>query len=170
MEDIKTLQDVANATLQKAVTLEVDIMPTSRVHRFLQQRGWLPSKRVVTINPIYMGTLIEISKILVDMDLSFYDQENLLDSNFKAITKYGNELVSIMALAIHNKPGNPPESLKRFIATSFTSQELLTCVNMVLKMMDVVNFMSTIISVKGLNMLKSEKKATNEMSLQAQGS
>lgn len=170
MDDSKTLQGVADATLQKSVTLAVDIKPTSKVHRFLQSRGWLPTQRVLTIDPIYMGTLMEISKILVSIDLSIYDFENLLESNYQAISKYGNDLILIMALAIHNKPGNPPKELINFITRNFTPQELLQCINMVLRMMDVTNFMSTIISVKNLNMLKSEREKKSQMNPQTQGS
>lgn len=168
MENKETLKQVADATIQQPITLDVDIKPRSRVHAFLQERGILPKKRALVITPIVLGNLMRISKILIDIDMTIYDVSNLLESNYQAIHRYGESMARIIAIAVHNKESEPPASLVGFILNNFTASELLGVVNVVGKQMELSNFMSSIISMKGFSVLQSG--AGSEVSPIDQGS
>jgi hypothetical protein len=158
MDKKETLEQVADATIQQPITLEVDIKPNSRVHRFLQDRGILPKKRALVLHPIVLGNLMRISKILVSIDMTIFDMQNLLESNYQAIMQHGEGMAKIVAIAVHNQKTEPPKSLEKFILYNFTAHEMLGVCGIVGKQMDISNFMSSIISMKGFNVLQSERK------------
>ena len=155
----ETLQAVADATIQEPVIMDVDVRPRSKVFSLLQDWGISPKKRALTITPIVMGNLIRISKLLVDIDMTIYDMNNLLESNYKAISQYGDSVVKIVAIAVHNGRSEPPKSLEHFIRDNFSSQELLAVLGIVVKQMNVSSFMSSIISLKGFSVLESGRKS-----------
>jgi hypothetical protein len=161
----ETLQAVADAALQEPVIMDVDVKPQSRFFALLQKYGLKPKVRTLTIHPIVMGNLIRISKLLIDIDMTVFDLKQLLESNYQAMAKYGDHVVQVVAIAVHNGKSEPPRELVEFIRYNFTSHELLAVLGLVAKQMNVMSFMSSIISIKGMNVLTSQK----EMSPISQG-
>lgn len=171
----ETLENVSDATVHEPVVITVDVKPIHIFHHYLQQWGILPKKRVFTLHPITMGSLIRISKLLTTIDVSVYDMKNILDSNYRAIEQYGGTLAEIVAIALTNTKQQPGKNMVRFVMNNFTSKEMLHVLGLVLKQMDLTSFMSSIISVKGMNILESRTAAAgvvnlNEMSPLMQGS
>lgn len=162
MTDKQPLSSVSDTVLDKPIKLEVDIVPVNKVHDYLQKKGWKPKKKTFDLHRINMGTLIRISRILLDIDVSIFDKNNLLESNYRAIDQYGEKLAECVALCIHNKKSEVPHSLVQMVLTSFTTAELSRVLSIVLKQMDVASFMNSIISIKGANILaKSTAGAKN---------
>lgn len=173
----ETLEQVSDATLEQPVTITVDVIPQYWLEQKLQQWGLLPKKRVFTLRPIYLGTLIKISKILLSLDLKLPETDagnsggKLLEANYQAIEKHGESLAIIVAYAIRNTNRRVDRRLVRFILQNFTSKELMGVLSLVLKQMNLTSFMTSIISVRGLNVLESPKAAPvpnangNEVSL-----
>lgn len=161
-DEIETLSKVSNTVTQEPVELTVTITPRNRFHRWLQNNRWtgrfFPKKQVLLIHPIYMGTLIRISKLLLTIDESQFDQERMLDSAHRAIEKHGETVIQIIALAIHNRKTDPPASLLALIRDEFQSEMVLTVLMMVLKQMDIQSFTSSIIFMRGLNITKPKKE------------
>jgi hypothetical protein len=153
----ETLQAVASATIQEPVVMDVDIKPQSRFFALLQHWGIRPKKRTLIIEPIVLGNLIRISKLLIEVDMNVFDLKDLLESNYQAISKYGDIISRIVAIAIHNKKDAPPKSLEAFISYNFTPQELLSVLGIVVQQMNVTGFMSSIISIKGFSVLESRE-------------
>jgi hypothetical protein len=153
MTDI--LSHVSDVATQKAAELEVDILPTGKVHSLLQAWKVLPKKRLFTINPVTYGNLIRISKLLLSIDMSVFDMKNPLESNYHAIAGNAETIAKVVAIAIHNNRSEPPASLVQFILFNFTSNEMVGTLGIVLKQMNVAGFMTSIISVRGLNVLES---------------
>jgi hypothetical protein len=170
----ETLSKAADATVQEPVVIEVDINPQGFLHRLLQKWKWLPRKRKFVIEPIKMGSLIRISKLMLSIDMSVFDMRNLLESNYKAIDKHASTMARIVAVAIQNNKHQPSEKLVEFVLNNFTSHELRMVASMVLKQMDVTSFMSSIISIKGTNVLEMQAATApgakeNEVSPLTQG-
>lgn len=159
LKEKETLQQASDATVQEPVTIEVDVKPVHFLHRKLQQWGILPTKRVFTLHPITLGSLIKISKLLLDIDMSVYDLKDLMGSNYQSIAQHGELLAKIVAIAIQNNKQQVSEKLLQFILQNFTSREMLGVVSIVIRQMDLSNFMSSIISVKGMNILESKTAA-----------
>lgn len=153
MENI--LKSVSDVATQKPVELEVDILPENIIHEYLQKWKLLPRKRQFTIQPITYGNLIRISKLLLGIDMKVFDMKNPLESNYLAISQYAETIATVVATAIHNRKCEPPPSLTTFILFNFTSEEMLHTLGIVLKQMNVSGFMTSIISVRGLNVLES---------------
>jgi hypothetical protein len=171
MNDI--LANVSDVATHKPAELEVDILPANRAHRLLQAWKFLPKKRLFIINPITYGNLVRISKLLLSIDMKVFDMTNPLESNYHAIAGNAETIAKVVAIAIHNNRSEPPASLVQFIMFNFTSSEMVGTLVIVLKQMNVAGFMTSIISVRGLNVLESgivNANSANEMSPMDQGS
>lgn len=148
-----SLNNVADAVTDKPVRLTVDVFPQNRLHKFLLERGLVKNKRTFELRCVKMGTLIKISRLLLAIDISFFNKEKLMESNFIAVDKYAEILAECVALAIHNRKSEVPRSLVLFILTNFSTAELCHVLMLVIKQMDVSNFMTSIISIRGVNIL-----------------
>jgi hypothetical protein len=173
MEDI--LSKVSDVTTQQPVELEVDVLPVNIVHQYLQQWKILPKKRRFTIGGTTYGNLIRISKLLLSINMKVYDLKNPLESNYLAIDQNAETIAKVVAIAVHNKRTEPPASLVQFILFNFSAAEMVSTLGIVMKQMNVTGFMTSIISVRGLNVLESgtasAKNANeNETSPMDQGS
>jgi hypothetical protein len=173
MDKSETLQHVSDATLQKPTEFEVDVLPQNFVQKALQKWGILPKKRVFSIQPIVLGSLMKISPILLSIDTSIFgDKKQFLEANYELMGKYGHQLALVLAIAIHNRESDPPDSLVNFIKWNFSPVELFNMVLRVRNHMEVQNFMNTIIWIRGLNVLESNEKKSvkQQVSLAEQGS
>lgn len=160
----ETLENVVDAALQEPKVLKVDINPVNKVHGWLQKWNILPKKKTFVLHPIFLGSLTRISKLLLSIELKIPvngqgDARELLQANYESIVQHTDKLATIVAIAIHNKKSSPPASLVRFITWNFTSQEMLAVVTLVLQQMDLVSFMKSIISIRGLNVLAIPENA-----------
>lgn len=161
----ETLQKVSDTTTDKPVTIEVDIYPQTRVQAFLQRWGVLPKKRVFLLKPIFLGTMLRISKLLLTLDMKLPEKDgtpgfNHLEANYEAISQHAGTMAKIVALAIQNTEKEPDGKLERFVMNNFTSKEMMSVLIAVLNQMDLKNFMISIISVRGLNVLETRKAAS----------
>lgn len=145
----------ADTVVDKKTTITIDITPSNKLHKFLQQKGWLPKQKTFEISGTKMGTLIRISKLLLAIDLSEFDSNNVLESNYKAIEKHGRTLAECIALCIHNQKSEVPNSLIELLLNNLSTAELHGILGIILSKMDLKNFMSSIISIKGMNILVS---------------
>lgn len=158
----RTLENVSDTTLEAPQVITVDVNPVNKLHAYLQKWGIAKKKRAFTLKPIYLGTLVKISKILLSIDIKLPgDQENnkagkLLDANYHAITEHSESMATIIALAIQNDKRPVSKRLVQFILNNFSSKEVLAVLSLVLHQMDLTSFMSSIISVRGLNVLESQ--------------
>lgn len=167
MEEV--LKKVSDTVVQQPVQLEVDIRPAGRAHAWLQRIGLMPRKRTLTISPITFGNLIRASDLILGIDPKRFNMDNLLQSNYEAIRDHGQAIARIVAIAIHNGRKEPPAGLIRFILDHFTSHELMTVMSVVLRQMNISDFMTTIISVRGLNVLQTEMSPADQGSQIAPG-
>lgn len=163
MNEEPILQQVSDATLQSPVTITVDIHPANRLHAFMQKRGMLPKTKAFEIKPAFLGTLIRISAILVSIEFVVpkgeNEHSNLLKANYDTILNHGKAMAEVIALAIRNCDKEPDKLLVKFILRNFNTQEMFTVLSLVVNKMDLKNFMTSIISIKGLNVLETKKNA-----------
>ncbi len=147
------LAQTASAVLDEPITIEVGIIMPTWKDKLLSRLGMKKDKQTFVIRPATLGTMIRISRELISIDLKTFDQNNLLESNYHLIDQHAERLARIVAMAVTNSKQDPSQSLIEFFLHNLTSQELMRCVNIVLKQMDVTNFMYSIISIKGTNVL-----------------
>lgn len=145
------LQAAAGTILQNGITLEVDIPSRNRLHAYFQKKGWMARKKTFTIHPVTIGSLVRISKILVGVDLKKIASESL----HAMVVDSADKMAEVIAIAIHNRKGDTPPRLVSFILNHFTAAELLNTIGVVLNQMNVSDFLKSIVSATGMNLMET---------------
>lgn len=151
----ETIKEAASTILDQAVTFDIDILAINKGHAYLQKKGLLKTKKKFILRPLTLGTLTQISKRMLEIDLESFKGGQLLEANYKILSQHGRTVAEIVALAVANRKAGAPRGLVDFLLHNLTPKELLTVLNLVHQQMDLRNFMSSIISMRGLNVLES---------------
>jgi hypothetical protein len=151
----ETLTEVANTLLEKSVTIEVDILNPGWFEKFLIKRGWKKPKRTFIIKPLCLGSLIKISKLILEIDVSIIGEKNYQEVGYKLMKGYSHVLAEIVAIAIINAKTDPPKELTSFLLHNLSAKELLSISMLVLKQLDTSSFIASIISIRGVNILQA---------------
>jgi hypothetical protein len=149
----QVLEQASDAVIDKSMTIHVDVNPQSRLDAWLIKKGIKKKKRSFIIRPIYLGSLIRISRILLSIDLSTYNAKDL-NSNYEMIDRNTGHVARVIAIAIQNNKHEPDVGLMRFILNNFSTADMMSVLTVVVKQMDLLSFMSTIVSIKGMNILE----------------
>lgn len=166
MSEQNELQQTADAILQTGVTITVDVQARTWYERLLQKWKLQKSKRVFVVKPLVLGSLVRISKLLLSIDNSLLTKElldekqkfQLLNVNYDLMQKHSEAMARIMAIAVTNSKAEPSEQLVNFFLYNLTPAELRKVFGVVVMQLDVVGFTSSIISVRGLNVLEVNPK------------
>lgn len=147
----KTAPEILRTILQDGVDFEVTN------HR--------KKPRKFIIYPINLGTLFNISKIILTMkDIESLDGDDLFVIGVKNIADNKDKMLEITALAIMNRRIVTPLGrlkkwrLKRYLDNNLSAGELLKLVSLVIAQMDVQDFLASFVSVKRLNLVEAKKK------------
>ncbi len=112
------------------------------------------------IAPSSVGTLIKISRELLEIDDGeILKKENLVSFSYQAITQHAERMARIVAYGIVNAKADPPESMVRTIRDNMTAADLNNIVGLLIAQMDVVNFLKSILTAKGMNLLSVRNPA-----------
>jgi hypothetical protein len=153
----EVLQKVADAVTDRPTTIVVDVNYSNRWQKKLQKWNVLPKQRQFDIAPITLGSLIRISKLLLEINISIEELKvKWKDSSYQAMYLHSETMAKVIATAIQNTREEPPASLVAFILNHFSSKELLAVMNIITGKMDITSFISTIVSARGINVLESQ--------------
>ncbi|KAA2241669.1 hypothetical protein F0L74_17480 [Chitinophaga agrisoli] len=148
------LSSTADAILEKSIRVDIDVLHPRWWERIAMRWGWLPAKRTFSIRPATLGNMIRISRLLLEIDADVYKKNgSALESNYVAYNRYGDVLAQVVATAIANSEQGPGKDLIRFIKENLTAAELMSISGIIIRQLDLVNFMSTIISIRGVSLL-----------------
>lgn len=148
MDETQVLSQVADTILSKPITFEIDILHPSYLQKIRKK-----TKRSFKIMPSTLGTMIKISKEFLSVEVGEITNENFFSTNYKLITEHARRMARVVSFAVVNNKDDPPDSLISFFENNLTSKELSNLVNIIINQMDVVNFLKSIISAKGVNIL-----------------
>jgi hypothetical protein len=158
MQEKQVLSAVADTILDKAVRVDVEILNPRWWERIGIKFGWLSVKRTFHIKPATLGNMIRLSRILLGIEVDAYrSSQTALDANYQVYDKHGNALAKVIATAIANSKKGPSKRLINFVQENLTAKELVTISSIVVKQLDVVSFMTTIISIRGVSLLKPKE-------------
>lgn len=163
-ENNQIRQNAVNSILEKGVDFIITIQNKNIFHKF----NLIPSERKFIIYPIKMGTLLKISKILLDLNtdelvgaMKNNDKEiNFMDLGAKNIIENKDKLIKMIAYGIVNSEKEPSKKLIRFLNENLTTKEGLKLMTLVIQQMDVSPFLASLVSIKGMNLLQIKKKET----------
>ena len=155
MEEKEILQQAAKAITQDAFTFEVDVISERRYGYFFKKKR--EEKRAFSIQPLKLGTLERISVMLLDIGVTISDfkEDNILFLSYKLASGHAAQISKIVALAVTNTEAMPPSGLATFFLWHLDVKELSQVMAIVIKQMEVGNFVSTTVSMCGLNILPS---------------
>lgn len=155
MDEKEVLSQSADTILNRPITFDVDILHPSYLQKVRKK-----TKRTFEIKPATLGTMIKISKELLEVDLAGFNKENLLEANYVLITGHAHRMARVVSFAVVNNKADPPDSLISFFENNLTSKDLSNLVSIIINQMDVINFMKSIISAKGVNLLTAMNPQT----------
>lgn len=162
--DNKIRQNAVDSILEKGI----DFTITVHNKNIFNKLNLLPTERKFIIYPIKMGTLLKISKILLDLDtdelvgaMKNEDKEiNLLDLGAKNIIENKDKMIKMIAYGIVNSEKEPSKRLIKFLNENLTAKEGLKLMTVIVQQMDVNPFLASLVSIKGMNLLQTRKKET----------
>lgn len=143
-------QETADALLEKGIKIKI----TTQEKKFWQRK---PREKIheFELKPLCLGSLIKISKIILKIDPELFKNEfSIQELTFHFSDTLGRDISRIVAIAIVNSKDDPTEELIDLIENNLTSNQLLQVFKHILELMDVSSFMSSIILIKGTNLLK----------------
>lgn len=170
MDDTQTLKKVAAAITEKPVSFTLDIQPVNKWQSLLQKHfpKRFPSKKTYEIKPITYGNLQRISALLLDIDVTALTNASALTAAYTLMKGHAETVAKVIAIAITNKQSEPPPALEKELLFNLTAKESLTLLSIVLEQMSIENFITTILSIRGLNVL-TKVESPNEKSLSVPG-
>lgn len=166
------LGPVADTVTGKAIRFEVTIRPQNKWHAWLIKKGWRPKKKEFTIQPIVLGNLMQISRLLLTIDTEALQGKITLEGLYKLISSHSDTVIRVLAIAIQGTRSDPESSLIRLITDNLTTEESMKLLRYLLTQMDLKNFTNSIISIRGLSALQNagQRKEENEVSPMSQRS
>lgn len=154
MSDV--LKQAADAIISKPVSLDIDHISARWWEKIAIRLRILPAKRRFEVKPATLGTMIRISQLLLDIDPNIFKSEGTaLDSNYQIYSAHGEKIARVIAAAIENRESEPSERLVSFIKNNLSAGELMAVIKIVLQQLNVMGFMSTIISLRGMSLLNT---------------
>ena len=154
MDKKQILTDTINSLLAEGVDFFVKYDNPGILRRI----GLLPKEKRFVIYPIKLGTLILISKEILSIDVgpAVSEKDDAIDIVIRNIASNTDKLVKIIAIAITNSPADTSR-LEAFIRKNMTPKEMYSILKIVISQMDVKDFLSSIMSVRGMSLLKAEE-------------
>ncbi|MGN6352817.1 MAG: hypothetical protein ACTHLB_05475 [Parafilimonas sp.] len=113
-------------------------------------------KKLYHIPQLNLFTMIRISKEVVQMDTDILNK-GIIDAGMKALDKSGESLIRIIAYAVLNGDAEPSKELLKGLS-NMTADDLLQIIGVVLKQMNLKSFMTSIISITGVNVIEMNPK------------
>lgn len=160
------LKETANAILDEPINISITT----------EKRSWFRPWKKTTVKkdfqlkPLCIGSLVRISKITLEIDPDLVSKGmSMLDMAYVSANAHGRNLARIVAIALTNSRQDPPESLVDLIESNVTSQQLLQIYMEIIKQMDVTPFMTSIVSIRGINLLERKTNPVEQRSQIASG-
>ncbi len=167
MEKINVLQGVSDAVTQETFYFEITIPPTDRLHALLQRWKIKPEKRTFKIAPLTLGSAMRISKLMIDVE---FKGSVDISSMTEALHASGDKMAQVIGIAIKNRKAEPSQALVDLLKWNLSAAELKTLTSIVIKSLNIESFLTTIILMKGVNVLELKATKPDEMSPSVPGS
>ena len=151
MEDKEVKQRVADTIFQEGIDFYITVANPGILHRL----GIRKKQKYFVIYPLVMGTMVRISHELLEFtrigeeDLK---EENILEFGLEQIMQHKDRMIKIIGLAVTNDREKPSKKLIRFLDRNLTANEMLQVLNIVVRQVDVKDFLKSIISIKGMSL------------------
>ena len=150
----KLAPEVIRTILQDGVDFEV----TSNRKSLFRRR---PINRKFIIYPIKLGTLFNISKIILTMKELQQTNKDFFSAGIDSIVENKDKMLEVMALAIINRKISTPWQrirkwcLKRYLDKNLDAREMFKVIHLTIMQMDVTDFLASFVSIKSMNLVEA---------------
>jgi len=143
----------ADAILENGVPFDVTVDRLRWYHSLFRLKG----RKTFTIYPVKLGALLEIAKIINVIKLNIKGSESIIESSVDNILRNKDGLVDVVVMAIINSKGHPVKRyfLRRYIDHNLNAHELMKIFELIVVQMRVSDFLASILSVKGMNVMRT---------------
>jgi hypothetical protein len=163
-----TIRNTIDSVLEKGVDFTIKVQKQNILHKL----HILPTERQFVIYPLNMGTVLKISEILFDINTDELDeplnnpdkendkQFNFLEAGVNQIIENKDKVIKIIAYGITNSKKEPSRQLINFLDNNLNAKEGLKLVTLIVQQMNVSPFLASLVSLKGMNLMKMKKRET----------
>lgn len=163
-----TIRNTIDSVLEKGVDFTIKVQKQNILHKL----HILPTERQFVIYPLNMGTVLKISEILFDLNTDELDeplnnpdkekdkQFNFLEAGVNQIIENKDKVIKIIAYGITNSKKEPSRQLVNFLDNNLNAKEGLKLVTLIVQQMNVSPFLASLVSLKGMNLMKMKKRET----------
>ncbi|MFA7218074.1 MAG: hypothetical protein WC057_05685 [Dehalococcoidales bacterium] len=163
-----TIRNTIDSVLEKGVDFTIKVQKQNILHKL----HILPTERQFVIYPLNMGTVLKISEILFDINTDELDeplnnpdkekdkQFNFLEAGVNQIIENKDKVIKIIAYGITNSKKEPSRQLVNFLDNNLNAKEGLKLVTLIVQQMNVSPFLASLVSLKGMNLMKMKKRET----------
>lgn len=163
-----TIRNTIDSVLEKGVDFTIKVQKQNILHKL----HILPTERQFVIYPLNMGTVLKISEILLDLNTDELDeplnnpdkekdkQFNFLEAGVNQIIENKDKVIKIIAYGITNSKKEPSRQLVNFLDNNLNAKEGLKLVTLIVQQMNVSPFLASLVSLKGMNLMKMKKRET----------
>lgn len=152
------LQKTADTFLDEPIQIAIDIKAQGKWHSFLQRIRVKPKQAVYQVKGCTLRNMIRISRILLEVDFKPAPKDNTIEWGYGLVDSEGERMAEIIAIAIHNRKEARPEYLLDLILDNFSAGELRKVSGIILDRLNVSDFISSIASVRTMNLLASPQE------------
>ena len=157
--DNKVLSEIAETLVQKPSTIRIKIVSPTIKEKLLIRLKKMSRYREFEVRPLTYGKLIQISKILLSVDMSAYDNENPQRSFHNLMSKFESSYAEVLTIAL--TPGRKPShNIRQFLLNNLTPKEGMALSSLILDKMDISSFLLTIGTLQGLKTLRGPRPIT----------
>lgn len=157
-------EKVLDTLLDTPVKVEIDMLPKHIFHKLLQTLKIRPKKVVFEIRGATLRTMLRISKLLLSVKTKQLKSESdLLNFSYDSILSNTETLAKVIATAIHNKKSEVPKNLVDIILDNMTAKEVSFISDLVIEKLNVIAFISTISSIRGITLMEMSPKGSGEI-------
>jgi len=172
MEENEVLKNVVDTVAQESITFDIDIFPQNLLDQLLQRIGIKKRKKSFSINPLTLNQINKVSKLLITVEIKDLTPDGIL----KIMNEYSYICAEIVAVAVTASRQNPSKKLINLFYFNLSKNDMSLALKIVLQQMNVLNFITTIASIRSLSILETRKPASattaskKEANPQTQGS
>ncbi len=154
----------------EVLTKEVDVLTSKEViikidvnaHNDKLGGGVNPKEYRFKIRPIVVGNIYRISSRILQIPSDVFDK-SLFETFLLTSSAHLDDLIYIIAVAVQNNHKEPSDELLNIIRWNFTPEDFKLVLEVVLSQIQVESFLSSIISIKTMNVIRMSPRENAEI-------
>lgn len=153
MNEIEILKQKASIINDKCINVEIDIVKPSFEEKLLNRKT-----RTFLVRRACLATLIFFSDLALSLKTEYGDTgEKTIADQIKAICSDAKVAVRMIAILLLDIDQEPDAEITRFLLKNLDTDEFDRVLTILLDHSRVENFMSSIILIKGMSLLKTKE-------------